>query len=73
MRAPTYGCVAMAIRARLQRYDSLLDLLVDELVREIEAESINEKPAESCQTSPRVEDFRHDDCSIQRGPQAAFR
>jgi hypothetical protein len=48
----------MALPAHLQRYDSLLDLLVDELVREaLElAEPTNEKPAASWQTSPRAGD-----------------
>jgi hypothetical protein len=63
----------MTLPAHLARYDSLVDLLVDELVREIEAESspslpTDEKPAASWQTSLRVGDFKHEECNTSLPP-----
>ena len=46
----------MPLPAHLSKYDGLLDLLVEELVREVLEGSDKEKPAASCQTSPPVGD-----------------
>lgn len=51
----------MSLPAHLTKYDALIDLLVEELVREAESDSTNEKPSASWQTKPRVEDFKHGD------------
>jgi hypothetical protein len=46
------------MKVDVAKYDALIDLLVAALVREISAESTNEKPAAPWQASPRVEDQR---------------
>jgi hypothetical protein len=58
----------MALPAHLTKYDSLIDLLVEQLVREIEGGFVEEKPAASWQTLPRVGDFRRDDSNTFRAP-----
>ncbi|MDE2137926.1 MAG: hypothetical protein KGJ68_10860 [Gammaproteobacteria bacterium] len=45
----------MALPPHLAKYDSLIDFIVEQLVREA-TESPNEKPAASWQTSPRAGD-----------------
>jgi hypothetical protein len=55
----------MGLPTHLARYDRLLDMLVEQLVRESSGESMVEKPAAPWQASPQVGDRRANGKPIQ--------
>jgi hypothetical protein len=57
----------MALPPRLAKYDALLDLMVEQFVREVTTNA-NKKPAASCQTSPRAGDQLDDENTSVRAP-----
>jgi hypothetical protein len=61
----------MALPAHLAKYDSLIDLVADAIVRELLAgESPNEKPAAPGRALPRVKDLHDEDTTSERSAKA---